>query len=73
VINQTKRIWLKKYDKGWLTKVDSYDIDKLKEINMDMDATEELKLTYEFEWEKIVVSRSRDWSSQRKRSGELGL
>jgi hypothetical protein len=29
--------------------VDSYDIDKLKEINMDMDATEELKLTYEFE------------------------
>jgi hypothetical protein len=52
VINQIKRIWLKKYDKDWLINVDSHDIDKYKEINMDMDAAEELKLTYKFEWDK---------------------
>jgi hypothetical protein len=32
---------------------------------MGMDATEELKVTYKFEWEKkIVALRSRDWSSE---------
>jgi hypothetical protein len=30
VINQIKRIWLKKYDKGWRINVDSHDIDKHK-------------------------------------------
>jgi hypothetical protein len=29
-INQTKRIWLRKYDKGWPTKVNSHDIEKHK-------------------------------------------
>jgi hypothetical protein len=30
VINQTKRIWLKKYDKGRLTKLDSHATNKHK-------------------------------------------
>jgi hypothetical protein len=38
-----------------------------------MDVAEELKLTYKFEWEKIATPRSRDWSSQGKHNGELGL
>jgi hypothetical protein len=42
----------KKNDKDWSIKVDSHDIDKLKEINMSIGTAEELKLTYKFEWEK---------------------
>jgi hypothetical protein len=39
-----------------------------------MDVGEELKLTYKFEWEeKNYRLQSRDWSSQEKRNGELGL
>jgi hypothetical protein len=52
--------------------VDSYDIDKLKEINMDPNAAKELKLINLNE-KKIVVPKSRDRSSQGKHSGELGL
>jgi hypothetical protein len=72
MITQTKRIWLKKHNKGWPTKVDSYDIDKLKEINMDPNAAEELKLINLNE-KKIVVPKSRDRSSRGKHSWELGL
>jgi hypothetical protein len=39
-----------------------------------MNATEELKLTYKFEWgEKNYHPESRDWSSRGKRNGQLGL
>jgi hypothetical protein len=38
-----------------------------------MDAAEELKLTYTFEWEKIAALGSRDLSSRGKRNRELGL
>jgi hypothetical protein len=39
-----------------------------------MDAAEELKLTYKFEWgKKIAALGSRDWSSRGKHNKELGL
>jgi hypothetical protein len=37
VINQIKRIWLKKYNKDWLINVDSYDIDDEKNMWTQMD------------------------------------
>jgi hypothetical protein len=70
VINQIKRIWLKKYDKGWLANVDSHGIDKEKRDKYGYGCSEELKLTYKFEWEFFFATpRSRDWSSRGKRSG----
>jgi hypothetical protein len=43
VINQIKRIWLKKYDKCWPTKVDSHDIDKYKRDKYEYGCSERTK------------------------------